>query len=391
MFVIGVTGSNWKSTTASLLHHILNKTTAKTFLFSSVSIKIGEEVVKQKFKKNRKDVFFVNEVLASARDNGCRIAVLEISSWDLARRTFDEIHFDGAILTNLTHDHDDYDKSFLQEERYIKKLFTSVLRNKKNNKFAVFPYDDKIGRKWFQEIPFDKKISFSTHASSILKANKIDQYLDHTDFEFNYLGNQYTANSQLLGRFNVYNILAALWIICEMWIPIDEAVESIKSFEPLPNRLERISYRNKHYFLDIGHSPDALDKTLQFLKCTKKGRLIVVFWSPWNRDKLSRAQIGKVIQSYADIIVVTDQEPYSENRLGIINELIKQISYSEWERFFIIPDRLLAIKFALDIAETDDIVLFACKSRGRYQHTNLWKKVWNDKKIILEELNKRAE
>jgi len=383
MFVIGVTGSNWKTTTATLLHHILNKTVSKTCLISTLQIKFGDQLVDSKIKKQNLNSFNVHELLASARDNGCRIAVMEISAKELQSWIFDYVSFDWVILTNLTHDHVDYDNNFSNEIQNTKKLFTSVLRNKKQNKLAVFPFDDKIWRMWFQNMPFDRKTSFSTHTTSTIKADEITQESNYTSFVLNYLGNLYNIKTKLLGRFNVYNILATIWMICEMWIPIDNVIEHISTFSPLPDRMEKVA---ENIYLDISHSPDALDKILQFLKHICKNRLIVVFGSPGGRDKKFRSQSGKIIQSYADITIATDQEPFLEDRRNILSELIQEIPFLEWEKFFIIPDRSLAIKFATNIAQEWDIILIACKIRWHNQRTNYGKIPRDDKKIILKNL-----
>jgi len=388
LFVIGVTWTNGKTTTVNILHHILNMIVSKTFLLSTSKVKIWDKSYKKHKRSHMFNVFEVNWLLARARDQWCRIAVLECSTFALGKWNFDGIDFDGAILTNLTHDHDDYTRDFDDHAKQKKQLFRSILRNDKQNKFAVFSKDDKIWRKWFDQMPFDKKINFSINSSSILKAEDIQESLEWTIFVLSYLGKKHTVHTQLLGAVNVSNILAALGMVIEMGVDLNKAIETLKNFVPLEHRLEHITQNNIHYFLDISHSPDALDKTLQYLSHVKKWKLIVVFGVTWNKGKQHRAKIGKIVERYADIMVATDQEPWTENRLDILHDLTEQIKKKEWENFFVIPERRFAFKFSVEIAQADDIVLYACKHRGYIQRTNIGKRVWNDKEVLLKELKK---
>jgi len=140
------------------------------------------------------------------------------------------VEFDFAVLTNITHDHLDFHGTF---ERYAKakeKLFNYVLTNKKQNKYAAFPADDKIGRQWFEEMPFDKKLSYSVVASSSLKADNIQISATGTTFSFMYLGKSYDVKTKLLGEFNVYNILAALSVVLQIGVNVEQVIETIASF-----------------------------------------------------------------------------------------------------------------------------------------------------------------
>lgn len=150
------------------------------------------------------------------------------------------MEFDFAVLTNITHDHLDFHGTM---ERYTKakeRLFRYVLENKKQNKYAAFPADDKIGRQRYDEMPFDKKLSYSIIASSNLKAENIEISPAGTNFSFTYLGKSYTVQTKLLGEFNVYNILSALSVVLQIGVPIEQAIQSISAFETVTGRMEQI-------------------------------------------------------------------------------------------------------------------------------------------------------
>lgn len=230
-FVIGVTGTNGKTTTVNLIHKILNDNVAKTMMVSTANIKIGEENLKNAKKMTSLDIYDLQSLLAISKDSGCKMAVLEVSSHGIDQNRFEGTAFDFAVLTNITHDHLDYHGTM---EHYIeakKKLFTYVLRNSKANKYAVFPADDSVGRKWFDEMAFDKKINYSITSSSMLKAEKITQLKDGTEFVFTYLGKAFTLKTPLVGKFNVYNILAALGVASQIGVNMEKAIKSVEAFQ----------------------------------------------------------------------------------------------------------------------------------------------------------------
>ena len=155
------------------------------------------------------DPSHLQALLAMAKQAGCKYAVLEVASHGIAQNRFEGVEFDMAVLTNITSEHLDYHKTFDNYANTKKRLFQSVLKNKKRVKYAVFPKDDEKGRQWEDEMNFDKFLSYSLAASSSLKGENIRLSADGTSFDVSYLGNNYTVNMPLRGRYNVYNALAA--------------------------------------------------------------------------------------------------------------------------------------------------------------------------------------
>lgn len=357
-------------------------------MVSTANIKIGNEELKNQKKMTSLDIFDLQWLLTIAKDSGCKVAVLEVSSHGIDQHRFEGTEFDCAVLTNITHDHLDYHGTM---EHYIqakKKLFTYVLKNTKSNKYAVLPADDVVGRKWFDEMAFDKKINYSIVGSSMLKAEKIIQSKQGTEVTFSYLGKAYTLKTKLVGKFNVYNILAALGVATEIGVSLDKAITSLETFEGVEWRMECIEKNNINYYVDFAHSPDALEKTLEYLESIKwEGRLITVFGAPGNRDITKRPEMGKIADHYSDILIATDDDPDTENRLEILAGLTQDIKkHTEWKNLFIIPERVLAIKFATEIAKSGDVVLFAGKGHESMQLTNFGKKKWSDREEVLKNL-----
>ena len=385
-FIIGVTWTNGKTTTVNLLQKILNDNVAPTISISTADIRIGNQRKENSKKMTSLNVFDLQSILSTAKDSWCKIAVLEASSQWLDQHRFEWIDFDVAVLTNITHDHLDYHGDMEKYANAKKILFKNVLSNKKQTKIWVFPTDDTRWRRWFEEMPLDKKISYSSSASSILKATQITEYLDHTEFTFSYLGKLYKGKTSLLWAYNVNNILAAVGVGIQIGLEIDKILKSVETFQWVNWRLQKQEIKWATYFVDFAHTPDALEKTLTFLEKQKgDNRLITVFWVPWNRDTEKRPIMWELARKFSDIAICTDDDPDTENRLSILNELSKPIQerfLAPWKLSYIIPERLYAIKFATEIAKPGDIILLAGKWHEKVQLTNYGKREWNDYSIL---------
>ncbi len=390
-FVIGVTGTNGKTTTVNLIHKILNENVGKTMMISTANIRIGNEDIKNTKKMTSLDIFDLQSTLAIAKRAGCKIAVLEASSQWLDQYRFEGVNFDFAVLTNITHDHLDYHNTMEEYAAAKKMLFDYVINNWKNNKYGVFPVDDAYGKRRFEELSFDKKLSYSINASSFLKADKIDESKTETHFTFNNLGKEYEVHSQLPGKFNVYNILAALWVAVEIGVDIEKAIKSVEEFTGVDGRMQKITKGNINAYIDFAHTPDALEKTLSYLSNIKwEGKLIVTFWAPGLRDTEKRPLMGQIVAQYADIAIVTDDDPDTEDRRSIIQEITKWMwSKTLWKDLFIVPERRLAIKLATELANDWDTLMFAGKWHETIQYTNLRKRKRSDAVEVQKALDEK--
>ncbi len=386
-FIIWVTWTNWKTTVVNLIHKMLSERVSSTVMVSTAAIKIWDKEIVNEKKMTSLDVFDLQSILATARSQWCKIAVLEVSSHGIDQYRFEWVDFDFAMLTNITHDHLDYHGNMDNYINAKKKLFKYVLRNKKPNKYAVFPADDRIGRERLEDMAFDKKITFGIKNSAILRAENIIEKIDNTEFDILYLWKSYHMVTYLPGTYNVYNILSALSVAVQIWLDIEQAISSLQWFRWVSGRMERVEKDWINYFVDFAHSPDALEKTLTFLQDIKKdGKLIVVWWAPGNRDKLKRPDMWTIVYNYADVMIATDDDPDTENRVKIIDQLTEKIRDQDWtiKQVLIVPERYLAIKLATDIARPWDIVMFAGKWHETVQLTNFWKRKWNDKDVLLD-------
>ena len=388
-FVIWVTWTNWKTTVVNLLHKILNDNVAPTVAISTANIKIWNDVMENTKKMTSLDCYDLQQWLATAKGEWCKIAVLEASSQWLDQYRFEWIKFDYAVLTNITMDHLDYHKTMNKYADAKKKLFKYVLTNWKDKKYASFCVDDKIGKKWFEEMAFDQKISYSINNSSVIKATKIEEWLEWTYFEVSYLWQKYSWTTQLIGSYNICNIMWAISVAVNLWLKIGPVLKSIEDFQWVSGRMDPIYTQWIKYFVDFAHTPDGLEKALTFASRNKwEWRLITICWAPWNRDKEKRPIMWEIAVKYSDVIIFTDDDPDTENRLSILNQLSKTIQeqwYPSKKKVFIIPERKYALEFAIEIANKWDTVVSCWKWHEQIQLTNFWKRKWNDK-IMLTDL-----
>lgn len=373
MLVIWVTGTDGKTTTANLIHHIIQQNLGNCVLVSTANIKFGTQEVFNDTKMTSLNVFQLNKLLSDAKNQGINYAVVEVSSHGLAQYRFEGISFSGGILTNISPEHLDFHKDINHYANTKKKLFTSILRNGLSVKYAVLPKDDDYGRKWSEEMIFDKMIDYGINLTSTVRWENIQEDLKGTDYNITYLGKKYPVKSLLPAKFNVYNQLAATSMWLELGIEIDKIVSSIEKFEPVNGRVNIYEDNQITYIVDFGHTPKALESLLSYvinIKWNKDGQIITLFGAPWQRDKYKRPLMWEIVDKLSDVIILTEDDSMSENTVSIIDDVSKGINRKEWDNFFIQPTREFALKLAIDIARPWDIVVLAGKWHERKLYTN---------------------
>lgn len=384
MFVIWITWTNGKTTTSFIIHHIFNSLIDKAFLLWTNEIKYWNESETNTSKMTSPDPMKIQEYLSKAKDKNCKIAVLEVASHGITQQRFHGINFDMAILTNITEEHLDYHKTMEDYAKTKKKLFTGVLSNPKPNKLAVLPRDDKFWRQRIEELWFDKMMTYSIIWSGTLKAENIKYSFDHTSFDINYMNTIFPITINMVWVHNVYNTICALTSGLIVWLDLKQMIDCLSTFIAPLWRMEPVVYNNIHYYIDFAHTPDGLDKTLSYLSQVKKdGRLILLTWAMWERDRFKRPMMWRIADQYADIIIIADEDPWEEPRFQIIQEIKDWINRHDGDNLYIIPDRQLAIKFITEITQPGDVVLLAWKGHETVMCIP-WGKIPRDEKAILE-------
>ena len=379
LIVIWVTWTDGKSTTSALIHKIFNDNLWKTALFTTVNQKFWDKTLDNMYKMTNVSAWKTQEFLRQAVEEGCKYCVLEVSSHGIDQKRVANIEYDAAVLTNITEEHLDYHKTFFNYANTKKQLFQWVLRNHNWKKIAILNKDDETWKQWADEMAFNKTTTYSIFSSSNFKAENIKEYIEHTEFTLKYLSKEYFFKTKLLWAFNVSNILASIATWYAFKIDFEKMIKSIESFERVEWRLNPyIDKRWVYYFIDYAHTPAWLNAVLTFLDKIKTWRIITVFGAPWVRDKAKRPKMWDVVSKISDIIIITDDDPDTEDRFQIIKDVQKWVKRKLWDDYWVMPDRELAVELAHDIAKKDDIVLIAWKWHEKVQLTNLWKREYSD-------------
>lgn len=370
MEIVGITGTNGKTTTSFIIREILSSCAGKTALIGTV---IWDDLTEIKTSKlTTPERFYIFRILGRARRAGGKFAVMEVSSVGLDQGRIDGIRFKVGVFTNLSRDHLDYHGSM---ENYLNAKL-KLFRMLDGDAFAVINSDD----------PYSGEFIRSTRA-------KVITYGKNGEFSFRILehsieGLVLDINGEvfecgLLGEYNAYNITSAYAVSKIFNIP-DECVRRVlKNFRGVKGRLERVFSGDFHVFVDYAHTPDAMEKVLKELR-RFSGRLIVVFGAGGNRDEGKRPLMGETAEKFADIIILTSDNPRFEDPERIIDDIARGIKEKKYYR---ITDRKEAISFALGMARKGDVIAILGKGHENYQEINGVKYPFDDAEVVRGILN----
>ncbi len=360
MKVVGITGTNGKTTTSYLLESILRDQGFKTGLMGTIRYKILDKVFDA--PNTTPDSLQLQKLLSMMFKAGVEWVIMEVSSHALELHRVDDCAFDNIIFTNLTEDHFDFHKTFESYFQAKKKLFTLLKRGVKKDAFAVINLDNPYGARLYKETSGLRKVSYSIIKKSDYKAQKTRLGFDQTKFTVNGL----EIETGLSGKFNVYNTLAVFAWASEMHLKKILVISTLASFSAVEGRFEVFATKGKpKVIVDYAHTDDALKNVLVTANELKKGKVITVFGCGGSRDKLKRPKMGHVADSLSDVVIVTSDNPRKEEPLAIIKDILKGIKRKK--NLFTVVDRLQAIKKAFSLAGVDDVILIAGKGHEDYQ------------------------
>ncbi|MDO8659627.1 MAG: UDP-N-acetylmuramoyl-L-alanyl-D-glutamate--2,6-diaminopimelate ligase [Candidatus Parcubacteria bacterium] len=357
--IIGVTGTNGKTTTATLLYRVAIALGYKCGLIGTVENMIAEERVEA--THTTPDPISLHKLLNEMKKKDCEYVFMEVSSHALDQNRVAGIKFTGGVFTNLTHDHLDYHKNF---DNYFgsKKKFFKMLPA---NAFALSNMDDEYGSRMLEGIRARKfSYGFGGLKDFYGKISKID----FSGLELNFDDNQ--IKSKLLGKFNAYNLLG-VWGVCKLlYFDMEKVKDILENIDPPRGRFEHFTSDNGVLaIVDYAHTPDALEKVLQTIREIKKenSRIISVFGCGGDRDPMKRPVMGKIGVNLSDVAIFTSDNSRSEDPDKIIAEMKKNLSLEELEKVKSNSDRREAIREAVKIAQSGDIILCAGKGHEDYQ------------------------
>lgn len=419
--IIGVTGTNGKTTTCQMIAKILEESGAKVALASTINFKIADKEWVNKTKFTTLSSFSVQKFIQKAVEVGCQYLVLETSSHALDQNRVWGVEYDTAVMTNVTREHLDYHKT-MDDYRLAKyKLFTLAsnivvnLDMEMPKDYLVYRAKNKYGYTLREENFCDK---YDCGRITLVKADSLKMGLGESSYKIN--NTEYKLH--LPGDFNIENALAATCVGMIYGIKEDIITQALEKIPGVPGRMEHVpNNKNLEIIIDYALTPDSLEKLYKLIesirsnpqKLASNSRVIAVFGSCGDRDRGKRPIMGEIVSRYADCIVVTNEDPYGEDPVQIINEVfsgivgksvtgefpniqypisniqkISNVQKLEGKNCWRILDRREAIRLALNLAKPGDIIIVTGKGAEETMMTGGKMIPWNDKKVILEELNK---
>ena len=364
--VAGVTGTNGKTTTAWIIRHLCDAVGRACGLVGTIEYVLPGVV--EPASRTTPESIDLQRMLGTMRDGGFKAASLEVSSHALIQHRVGGVEFDAAIFTNLTQDHLDYHGT-MEEYFEAKALFFTGLPAQSLKKArAIVNSDDRYGRRLLDRIPSSVPvITYGQGSNCAFRASNIRHAATGTTFQLDAKGRSYLVRSPLIGLFNVYNTLAALAAVSSMGVELRRAIAATATIPQVPGRLERVpTKKNFQAFVDYAHTPDALENVLRSLRQLAPKRIITVFGCGGDRDHSKRPLMAAVAESLSDKVIVTSDNPRSEDPMAILREVGQGFRGSAQETYV---DRESAIRRAVELAGPGDLILIAGKGHENYQET----------------------
>ena len=374
--LIGITGTNGKTSTTTILFDLFKILGFKSALISTVEYRIDDEIIPS--THTTPDVIRLNQILAKAVENGCEYAFMEVSSHGIHQHRTEGLQFKIAGFTNITHDHLDYHKTFSEYLNTKKRFFDEL----SSDAIAITNVDDKNGNVMLQNTKAKKKsYALKTMADFHGKITEVD----FNGMLLNFNGKEFWTT--LTGKFNAYNLLLAYSIAIECGFDDQDILPAMSQLKRVKGRFETLKSDGGIFFVvDYAHTPDALENILDSINeiRTKNERLITVFGCGGDRDTSKRPEMGKIATRKSTLAIITSDNPRTENPTEIIKEIEAGVEPQNFSKYTTIPDRREAIKMAIKFAEPKDIIVVAGKGHETYQEINGVKNHFDDTETIIE-------
>jgi UDP-N-acetylmuramoyl-L-alanyl-D-glutamate--2,6-diaminopimelate ligase len=377
--LVGITGTNGKTTIASLLFQLFKKAGFKVGLLSTVKIMVDD--VEYKATHTTPDSITINHYLKEMIDTGVEYCFMEVSSHGIHQKRTEALHFAGGVFTNLSHDHLDYHATFA-EYRDVKKSFFD---NLPKTAFVLSNIDDKNGLVMLQNTAA-KKRTYALKSYADYKAQILENQLSGLLLKIN--GNEVWV--KLIGTFNAYNLLAIYGTAIELGLESLEVLRLLSDLESVSGRFQFIvSNANITAIVDYAHTPDALENVLKTINDirTKNEQLITVVGCGGNRDKAKRPIMAGIATELSDKVILTSDNPRNEDPEVILFEMEQGVAPQNYKKSLSISDRKQAIKTACQLAQPNDIILIAGKGHETYQEIQGVRHDFDDMKTVIELLN----
>ena len=381
--LIGVTGTNGKTTIVTLLHQLFTDLGYPVGMLSTIENRIGTVSVKNTHTTG--DSLQINKMLSEMVDTGCDFCFMEVSSHSVHQNRVSNLNFDGGVFTNITHEHLDYHKDFKEYISIKKKFFDDL----SSTAFAITNKDDKNGRVMISNTSAFK-ITYSLKRMADYKCRVLESRLDGMLLNIQ----SYEIWVKIIGEFNAYNLLAVYATAIQLGLNETDVLEKLSNLNPAEGRFHTIrNSENITGIVDYMHTPDAYENVLKTINNirTNTEKLIVVFGCGGDRDAEKRPEMTSIAANFSDQIIITADNPRTENLDSIIKDMLSNLDPIQKKKILIIQDRKQAIKTACTLANEGDIVLLAGKGHEKYQDIDGVKHPFDDVAELIESLNINTE
>jgi len=370
--VIGITGTNGKTTTTYLIEAILKKAGASCGRITTIDYNIGAKVLNA--SNTTPDAGLLQELLKDMADENINYCVMEVSSHALHQNRANSVRFHSAMFTNLSKEHLDYHGTMDEYFFCKKRLFEQL----KEENYAVINIDDRYGKRLIPTV-ICNVISYGFSKEARVKAGGVKITIKGSNFLLFTPEGKIEIRTPLIGRHNIYNVLAAVSLALEEGVDLNTIKETISEFKPPPGRMQMINNSCDGFsvYVDYAHTDDALGNVLACLATLKKERIITVFGCGGDRDKAKRSRMGKISAKFSDFVIITNDNPRGENPADIIEQIKKGIP-GDFKNYLTIEDRKQAIEKAIQMAKENDIILIAGKGHETYQ-------IFKDRRIHFDD------
>lgn len=372
MNLIAITGTNGKTTTAKLIHDTLNILGSRTAYIGTIGFYIDDKICD--LPNTTVDICHMYDLLIEAYEKGCNNVVMEISSHAANMGRIETLEFDYAIFTNLTQDHLDYHKTMgnyaLAKQIVFKKL--------KKGGTAIINADDKYKEYFLLSENNNITYGFNDGDFKIIDYNMNSA---ETNFKYQYLDKEYSIKTQLLGKYNIYNILSVISLLTVIGLKASIIEEVIPSLQAPVGRMEIIKYKNSNIVIDYAHTPDAIEKIVLTMQEFTKGNTYIVFGCTGDRDRIKRPIMTDLVSKLSKYFIITNDDPHNEDPSQIVDDMIKDLEYTNYE---VCLDRKEAIKKGINLLENEDILFILGKGHEEVMIIKDEKIPFNDRKVVEE-------
>ncbi|MBE5754986.1 MAG: UDP-N-acetylmuramoyl-L-alanyl-D-glutamate--2,6-diaminopimelate ligase [Clostridiales bacterium] len=381
MKIIGVVGTNGKTSTAHLIGKILNESGIKCGVIGTLGTYFGNVFYEPTL--TTPDPIILHKTLFEMYSSGYDTVVMEVSAHSVYYKKICGIKFAVGVFTNFSQDHLDFFKDMESYRRVKKSFFDKTLYD-----FAVINADDNLGAQLLGEL--ERTVSYGINNPADVFAIDLKQTNTKTEYLINLFDCVGKVKNRLIGKFNVYNTLAAATACALIGAKPNEVLTQLNSLNAIDGRLQCIIDKEYKVYVDYAHTPDGLENVLKELKSKAKNRLINVFGCGGNRDQGKRSKMGEISAKYADFTVITSDNPRYEEPMDIIYQIEKGV-LKICNNYVIVQDRFDAIEYAINMAKAGDVIVVAGKGSENYQEILGVKRLYNDKNAIEEIVRRKSD